>query len=251
MTKPYLSVIIPAYNEEKNIRKTLSDLHKELKLLEYPTEILVVDDGSKDRTLEEAKKVADPSIRVLSYSQNHGKGYALSYGVKHSKGEVITLFDAGGDFHPDHINRFIKLMQAFDADIVLGSKRHPASRVNYPWQRRLLSLVAKLAIWVLFRLNVSDTQVGLKVFKREILEKVIPRMRVKRYMFDLEMLVIAKKLGYSRIFEAPINMDWNGLSSSVKLSAIFKAAQDTAAIFYRLYINHYYDRPHIKVRESS
>ena len=169
--------------------------------------------------------------------------------MKHSKGEVITLFDAGGDFHPDHINRFIKLMQAFDADIVLGSKRHPASRVNYPWQRRLLSSVAKLAIWLLFRLNVSDTQVGLKVFKREILEKVIPRMRVKRYMFDLEMLVIAKKLGYNRIFEAPINMDWNGMSSSVKPGAVFKAAQDTAAIFYRCYITHYYDKPHIKVKE--
>src|SRR3989339_772771 len=119
MSKPYLSVIIPAYNEEKNIYNTLSDLRKELKLLEYPTEIIVVDDGSKDRTLEKAKKARDPSIRVLSYGQNHGKGYALSYGVNHSKGEVISLFDAGGDFHPAHINRFFKLMQAFDADIVL------------------------------------------------------------------------------------------------------------------------------------
>lgn len=247
---PYLSVIIPAYREGKNIRRTLEELHRELKKLEYPTEIIVVVDGSPDNTEAEARSVKDPSIRVLAYQPNHGKGYALIYGVKHARGQVISLLDAGGDFHPDHLNRFIKLLQAFDADIVLGSKRHPASRIVYPWRRRLLSAVGHFVIKALFNLNVRDTQVGIKVFKREVLVKVMPRMLVKQYMFDLELLVVAKRLGYNRIFEAPVNLNFNNVSSSVKMKAIFQAAEDTAAIFYRRYITHYYDKPHVDVRDT-
>ncbi len=249
--KPYLSVIIPAYNEEKNIKRTLLDLLSEVKSLDYKTEIIVVDDHSKDKTKEIANEVKDDSVKVFSLSKNRGKGYALTYGVNHASGDIITFFDAGGDFHPDHINRFIKLLEAFDADIVIGSKRHPASKVDYPFKRRFMSFIMQVLVWLLFHLKVRDTQAGLKVFKKSVLEKVLPRVLVKQYAFDLELLVIAKRMGFNRIFEAPVNMNFNTNNSGIKTQTIVRMLTDIAAIFYRRYIIHYYDKPHIHILEEN
>ncbi len=242
--KPYLSVVIPAYGEAKNIRHTLNLLLPELDTYAYSFEVIVVVDGSPDETEAEAKKITDPRLTILSYQPNHGKGYAFYYGAARAKGEVVVLFDAGGDYSPDHVGRFVQLYQIFEADIVIGSKRHPASHVHYPRQRRVISFFAQALIWLLFHLNVKDTQVGLKVFRKKVLDDVMPRALVKQYMFDLELLVIAKRLGYSRIFEAPVNLDFNAVTSGVKLKSIIQAGQDTAAIFYRRYLVRYYDRPH-------
>lgn len=249
--KPYLSVIIPAYNEEKNIVSTLKELVSEIKTLDYKSEIIVVDDGSHDKTKELAESTKVESLRVLSYTSNKGKGYALTYGTKHARGDVITFFDAGGDFHPDHINRFIKLLEAFDADIVIGCKRHLASRVNYPTKRRFMSFIMQVCVWLLFHLNVRDTQAGLKVFKKRVLMEILPRALVKQYAFDLELLVISKRMGYKRIFEAPVNMNFNSSSTSIKMQTIIRILTDIVAIFYRCYIIHYYDKPHIKIIEEK
>ncbi len=245
-----LSVIIPAYKEEKAIGETIRTLSAELKKLPYEKEIVVVVDGSPDETEAAAKKVSCDFLRVLSYKPNRGKGYAIYYGVKHSRGEIVTFFDAGGDFHPEHIDRFVKMMEVFDADMVIGSKRHPASRINYPLSRRIVSRVWYLIIKCLFWLNVTDTQTGLKVAKRKVLEDVMPRAVVKRYAFDLELLVIARKLGYNRIFEAPVNMEFNtegGGAATAK--SIWRMIKDMMGIWYRLHIIHYYDRPHIAITE--
>lgn len=238
-----VSVIVPAYNEEKNIRKTLQDLITELdQLPHYTYELIVVCDGCKDGTAEEAKKVKAPYLRVLSYTKNHGKGYALKYGVQHATGEVVTFFDAGGDFHPSHIDRFVKLLEVFDADIVIGSKRHPMSKVNYPPLRRINSFLFHTLLRILFNIQVRDTQTGLKVAKRSILLKVMPRMVVKQYAYDIEMLVVAKLLGYGRVIEAPVEMNYNFSTSSLKVKAIANALRDVLAIFYRKNILRYYDR---------
>lgn len=243
-----LSVIIPAYKEEAAIVATITSLKQVLDQLPYEKEIIVVVDGSPDQTEELAKSVKCDYLKVLSYSPNRGKGYAIYYGVKHSHGEIVTFFDAGGDFHPDHIDRFVKLMDAFDADMVIGSKRHPASRINYPRSRRIISWGWQQLIKLLFRLDVTDTQTGLKVIKRTVLEKVMPRAVVKQYAFDLELMVIAKKLGYKRIFEAPVNMEFNTTGGgAANARAIWKMFKDMMGIWYRLRFLHYYDREHFKL----
>lgn len=243
-----LSVIIPAYKEEANIARTVRNLRDELDKLDYSKEIIVVVDGSPDETAAKAKEVNCSYLRVLSYTPNRGKGYAIYYGVKHSHGDIVTFFDAGGDFHPDHIDRFVKLLEIFDADIVVGSKVHPASKVNYPKSRRIFSWGWRMLIKLLFRLNVSDTQTGLKVAKRKLIEDVMPRATVKQYAFDLELLVIAKKLGYKRFFEAPVNMHFNDAGGgAANLKAIRKMFNDMLAVWYRLHILHYYDQPHFKL----
>lgn len=243
-----LSVIIPAYKEEAAIVATITSLKEVLDTLPYEKEIIVVVDGSPDQTEERARSVKCDYLTVLSYSPNRGKGYAIYYGVKHSHGEIVTFFDAGGDFHPNHIDRFVKLMEAFDADMVIGSKRHPASRINYPRSRRFFSWGWQQLIKLLFRLDVTDTQTGLKVIKRSVLAKIMPRAVVKQYAFDLELMVIARKLGYNRIFEAPVDMEFNPAGGGAgNIRAIWKMFRDMLGIWYRLRFLRYYDHDHFKL----
>jgi glycosyltransferase involved in cell wall biosynthesis len=246
-----LSIIIPAYNEEKNIRQTLEGLLKNVENINRDFEILLVCDGCKDKTALEAKKIKHKCLKILEYCPNRGKGYALSYGTKHSLGEVVTFLDAGGDFDTTHIDKFIKLMEVFDADIVIGSKRHPASVVEYPLKRRFFSYIYHMMIRILFDLNVKDTQTGLKVFKRQVLVDILPRAVVKKYAFDLELLVISKKLGYKKIFEAPVKMNYNFTNTGINFRSIKDMILDTMAIFYRLNFLKYYDKAHFKIKNEK
>lgn len=245
-----ISIVIPAYNEERNIKKTIRNILVDFKTL-YPFEVVIVCDGCHDKTYEKAQEVAkkDKRVNVYTYKINRGKGYALTYGVKKAKGNIVSFFDAGGDFDVMHVDRFVKLMEVFDADIVIGSKRHPASKVNYPAARRFYSKIYQLMIRVLFNLNIKDTQTGIKVFKKEVLEKILPRAVVKKYAFDLELLVIAKKLGYNKVFEAPVNLNYNFFNTGINSGAIKQMITDTFAIYYRLHFLHYYDKPHIKIKK--
>lgn len=237
-----ISVVVPAYNEEKNIEKTVRDLLNNLGRMSYDFELIVVCDGCKDHTAREARRNKSRKLKVMSYQKNHGKGYALKYGVQHATGEVVTFIDAGGDFHPSHIDRFVKLLEAFDADIVIGSKRHPMSKIDYPFTRRVNSILYHMLLRLLFNIQVRDTQTGLKVAKRTVLKKVMPRMVVKQYAYDVELLVIAKLLGYGRVIEAPVEMNFNAAVTSLNRKAIINSLRDTLAIFYRKNILHYYDR---------
>lgn len=239
---PKLSIVIPAYKEEKNIYNTIKRILESHEALEYDYEVIVVVDGSPDNTAKEAKRHRSKKVKVLEYKTNHGKGYALKYGTKHAQGDIITYTDAGGDFDPRQFYKCVKLMEIFDADFVIGSKRHPASKINYPRKRRIYSWIYHKMIRVLFGLNVTDTQAGLKFLKREVAKDVVPRALVKQYAFDLEMLVIAHQLGYRRIFEAPVELNFNKATSGINRNAIQKMIVDTMAIFYRAHIIKYYLR---------
>lgn len=244
-----LSVIVPAYQESKNIYRNLSTLKKELEQLNRPYEVVVVCDGCSD-TFKEATKLDSDKVKVYHYEKNMGKGYALKYGVDRATGELVTFIDADMAIHPKEIDIFIKVMDIYDADIVIGSKRHPQSKVHYPLFRRFQSLMYQILIAILFQVNVKDTQTGLKLFKQEVLKKVLPRVLVKAYAFDLELLVVAHRLGYGRIIEAPVQINYP-FSSSVKLSSAWWALWDTLAIFYRLNILRHYDKPHLHTHISK
>lgn len=241
-----ISIIIPAYKEEKNIRRTLLILKKALVDFIYPVEIIVVCDGFLDRTFEIAKKLEDKKlIHVLGYQKNHGKGYALRYGSERSTGDIIAFYDAGSDFSPDHINKFVELMDVFDAHIVIGSKRHPASQVTgFPRLRRVYSRVYQLVNRALFHLNIQDTQVGIKVFRRDVLLKIFPYVLGKKYAFDIELLVAAKKQGFNKVFEAPVHLHLNlAGGTGINAKAIKEIILDTMAVFYRKHFLHWYDKP--------
>ena len=235
-----LSIIIPAYREEKNIYKTVKEILQAHNKLDYDYEVIVVVDGSPDKTAQEAKRIKSRRVRVFEYHPNRGKGYALRYGTDKAKGEIITFVDAGGDFSPKQFDRCVKLLEIFNADFVIGSKRHPASQVNYPWARRIYSWCYHLMVKLLFGIKVTDTQTGLKFLRRNVAKDVMPRVLVKSYAFDLEMLVIAKQLGYTRIFEAPVELAFNQSGSGINIKTIWRMFVDTLAIFYRARIQNYY-----------
>jgi glycosyltransferase involved in cell wall biosynthesis len=243
---PKVSIIIPAYKEEKNIYKTIDSILKAHDKVDYDYEIIVVVDGSPDETAKEARRHKSSIVKVFDYTPNHGKGYALKYGTEKAEGDIITYTDAGGDFDPWQFDRCIMLMEAFEADFVIGSKRHPASKIEYPFLRRMYSWGYHRFVNMLFGLNVTDTQSGLKFVRKEVAKDVIPRLLVKRYAFDLEMLVVAKQLGYYRIFEAPVDMVFNASGSGINFKAIQNMFTDTLAVFYRARILNYYRKQPVK-----
>ena len=146
-------------------------------------EIILVSDGSKDNTVSEARRASTDidSIKVVEYSNNAGKGQALKSGFAHAKGELVAFLDADLDIHPRQIQTLFHIMDKTHADVVIGSKYHSASKVNTPKRRKLISLIYKIILFVLFRLPLRDTQAGLKLFKTEVLEKVFPKVVCKRF----------------------------------------------------------------------
>jgi glycosyltransferase involved in cell wall biosynthesis len=237
-----LSVIVPAYREARHIHENLGNLLRELEGLGRTYEVIVVSDGNTDDTAREAERVVSPHIKVIEYNRNMGKGYALRCGVAHSSGELVTFIDADMELDPRYIKGFIAVMESFDCDAVIGSKRHPLSNVHYPPARRFQSLMYQLLIRTLFRIKVRDTQTGLKLFRRKVLEEAVPLLAIKRFAFDLELLVVARKLGYKKVMEAPVDLDYK-FESTADLSATWHVLWDTAAIFYRLRLKRYYSGP--------
>ena len=234
-----LSVVVPAYREGKRIYNNLVRLIGELDKLNVAFEVVVVSDGNTDTTVDEARRVPSPAIRVFHYPMNVGKGFALSLGVAQSTGTLVTFIDADMELDPATIGGFIDIMRSTDCDAVIGSKRHPESKVAYPKFRRLQSAMYQLLTRVLFNLNVRDTQTGLKLFRRQVLSETLPLLAIKRFAFDLELLVVAHFLGYKKVCEAPITLDYQ-FESTVNLGSAWNVLWDTAAIFYRLRILRYY-----------
>jgi len=240
----FLSVIIPAYKQASTIRQDLYTIYDTLEQIRYPYElILVVDGTSVDSTFSEAKKCRLKNLKVIGYKQNHGKGYALRYGMARSKGDYVAFIDSGMEIDSNGLSMVLEHMEWYQADIIVGSKRHPASQVDYPFDRKVISFGAHLISKFLLGINVRDTQAGLKIFRREVLQKVLPRLLIKSYAIDLEMLAVANHLGFKKIYEAPIKLNYvfEGLTHATGLKVIFNSLIDALAVFYRLKILHYYD----------
>ncbi len=252
-----ISVIVPFYKEGEQIKKNIKILEDELKQHFLNYEVIAVSDGGKNETYQwilELKNIY-PRLRVYEYGKNKGKGFALKYGFEKSKGDYIFFIDADMEIHPKEIKTFFDLMNKHDMDIIIGSKRHPQSEINYPFIRRFLSRIYQFIIKIFLDLNIKDTQVGLKLFKRQVLTDCLPRVLVKKYAFDLELLTVANHLGYKKILEAPIKLDFkkNITSNPIKdLIHTFRVGWpllvDTLAIIYRLKVLKYYDKVQYKVQ---
>lgn len=175
--------------------------------------------------------------------KNQGKGHAVRHGMSLATGDYVAFIDAGMEIDPNGISMLLEHMEWYNADIIVASKRHPASVVIYPWLRRILSVGYQFIVWILFYLKVKDTQAGLKIFKKKVLQKILPRLLIKQYAFDLEMLAVSRHFGFTRIYEAPIKLKYRfeNLTHAASLKTIYGVFMDTLAIFYRLYILHYYD----------
>lgn len=240
-----LSIIIPVYKQEKTILKDITNIYNVMSKTRWDFELIVVVDGFIDKSFEEAKKLKKNNVKIHGYKNNKGKGYAIRYGMARANGDYISFIDSGMDIDPNGISMLLEHMQWYDADIVVGSKRHPVSQVNYPFVRKIYSYGYYLLCKILFGLKLKDTQTGLKVFKREVLNTVLPRLVVKKFAFDIEVLSVANYLGFKKIYEAPVKVHLDENNTNFSGLFIFdpfvrNMLLDTFAIFYRMYILNYY-----------
>ena len=240
--KGRLSILVPAHNEGPHIYGNIQEIQRVFDEIGCQYELIIIDDGSKDETYENIQKAAKGSrnIIVKRMRRNQGKGRALKYGFRFAKGDLVAFLDADLDLHPEQIQNLFKIMNKEGGDVVIGSKRHPESKLKYPWQRKIISNVYFFLIKIMFGLPLKDTQTGIKLFKYEVLKKIFPKALIKRYAFDLELLINVHHLGY-KIAEAPITLNYQRFMGRIGLKAIYHTWWDTMAIFYRMYILKYYD----------
>jgi len=219
-----LSVIVPAYNEQDRLPKTLRAMDEYLKKQEYRYEIVVVSDGSEDNTVAVAEGMKNEikGLRVINEPQNHGKGYAVRKGMLDAKGEFRIFLDADNSTSVDHVE---KMWPEFEKgnEVVIGSRDMKGAdrTVRQPWIRERLGDVFNIIVQVLSQLwGIWDTQCGCKGFSAAAARRIFAKTIINRWAFDVEVLVIAKKLGYN-IQEIPVT--WvNDASSKVRLSGMIK-----------------------------
>ncbi len=238
-----LTVVVPYYNPGKLLVPTMERILEALDSSGASYEVIAVSDGStdgSDQELEAAFPGRSELTRVV-LARNQGKGAALRLGLARGRGRYLGFIDADGDLDPLLLRSFQVMVTLYSPDIILGSKRHPLSEVDYPLLRRVYSWGYQQLVRAGFRLNIRDTQTGIKLVRRDVLAAVLPRMLEKRFAFDLELFVIARRLGYKRFLEAPIRLR-HQFTSTVSWRSVYRSLLDTAAIFYRLRILHYYDR---------
>ena len=234
-----LSVIVPVYNEAGAIKANLERLIAEISPYFSSFEILVICDGSTDGTAAVLRDSKHANVRSIIYEQNMGKGFAVRSGFKEATGDFVFFIDGGMELHPREIRIFLGLMALYDADIIIGSKRHPQSRVDYPRLRRILSFCYQQLVKLLFHMNVTDTQVGLKLFKRSVIDAVLADLTLDRYGADLEILALARLRGFRRILEAPIRMDYflsNSRSFARELTHVFRVGMSVVLDTLKLYL---------------
>ncbi len=246
LSSHFLSLIVPIYRQEKTIVANLKELKKVLDKIRYDYEIIAIVDGMLDRSFDKVKKAKIKKVKLVGYKTNNGKSYAVRLGMSLAKGDYIMFIDSGMEIDPNGISMLLEHMEWYDADIIVGSKRHLASQVHYPVARKVLSHGYFLFVKLFFGVKVQDTQAGIKVFRKEVLQKVLPRLVEKKFAGDLELLVVAYDQGFTRIYEAPIKLDYtiSSITSAATITSILRIAVDTFAIFYRKNILQYYRRPH-------
>ena len=249
-----ISFIVPVYNKGSVLFKTLFSLLIHLKKSAITDfEIIVVNDGSTDDSFAEAVRFKKfngetEKIHIFHYTKNIGKGFALRFGFSKSVGDPVVFLDGDMDINASQIIKLFTEYNKSRADMVIGSKYHRRSRIHYPFNRYFYSLLLKAVIHLLFHLQVSDTQVGLKLFKREVLDQVLPKLVIKRFAVDLELLIVAHMLGFNKIKEIPVVIKHTSANlSTINVRAVKNFCIDVAAIWYRKNILRYYTR---EVKES-
>jgi glycosyltransferase involved in cell wall biosynthesis len=239
MEQVELSFVVPAYNEEDFIEEMLGSIDDVIAGKHIPYEILVVNDGSRDGTLVNARRYAGKNghVRVVSYSKNVGKGHAVKTGFMKSNGSVVVFADSDMEIDLTVISEYLEALK--HGDIVIASKRHSDSHVVVPTSRRVLSQCFNGLVRLLTGVPLKDTQSGLKAMKKSAFVDIFSRLAVKRYAFDVELLAVAHLYGL-KVVEMPVNIK---LEAKFKPNDMWHMFLDLLGIAYRLRVIHWYQRP--------
>ena len=226
----YLSIIIPAYNEEKRLSNTVMDIARYLSKQNYPAEIIVVNDGSKDNTAKIGKELEATihNLKFINKEKNQGKGAAVKEGMLTANGKYRLYLDADNAITVDHLEKFWPYIKE-GYDIVIGSIEVPGSvkREEYTGvskiYRNILGKLSKYLVRIVAIWEIHDTQRAFKLFTKEAAEKIFPKQTIMRWGFDIEILVIAKSLGY-KIKEVPVK--WENPKGRVTFFSYFNTLKE-------------------------
>ena len=202
----YLTVVIPAYDEQHRIKPTLKEIIKYLSDKEFSSEIIVVDDGSSDKTNQISKEVLRkfPSHKVLKLSPNQGKGAAIKTGVSHAQGKYILFMDADNSTHIQQIENLLPYIEEYP--IVIGSRHISKESIKrkQSFIRRILSRTSNFLIRRMLRTRILDTQCGFKLFQGSVAKNIFDKVEIKRFGFDIEIIAITLAQEIP-IKEVPVN----------------------------------------------
>lgn len=206
MGDPYLSIVVPAYNEESRLVPSLQKIHDYLDSRNYDYELIVVSDGSTDRTAEVARRWCLPGfpLTVIDRKENRGKGYTVREGFERAGGRYVLFSDADLSTPIEEVEKLLPFFQQ-GFDVVIGSRSLKDSQVlvHQPWYRELMGKIFNRIVQGLAVPGIIDTQCGFKCFSRDAVKKVFPICRIDGFAFDVEILYLARKLGF-KIKEVPI-----------------------------------------------
>ena len=205
-----VSVVMPMFNEGDSGSRAVQATVAALRGMEF--EVIVVDDGSTDGVWKEQDHSISDRVTVICLASNQGKGAALRTGMAAAGGELVALLDGDGDIDPRHLVPMIEAIEHYGADGVLGSKAHPASHVVRSMRRNVLSAASSRVIATLFDVRVADTQVGVKVYRRSVVDEVLGATRENGFLFDVEFIALASARGHRHLIEYPVAIE--GLSTS-------------------------------------
>jgi dolichyl-phosphate beta-glucosyltransferase len=206
MTEPFLTVVVPAYNEAGRIEKSLGEIRRYIASKPFPIELVVVDDGSTDQTVDIVSR--HPDIRLLSNGRNRGKGFTVRHGALEARGKYTLFTDADLSAPIDEADHLIKALESTGADAAIGSRalRRELIGVHQPWRRELAGRVFNLLVRLFTGLKLHDTQCGFKLFRRETTRRAFELQRVEGFGFDPELLFLIERLG-GKVVEVPVR--WN------------------------------------------
>jgi len=230
-----LTVVVPFHNPGGALRPNLERLIAVLDRSEVGYEVIAVDDGCTDGSGATIADLADRRVRHLTFAHNQGKGEALRAGLQLGRGRYLGFIDADGDIDPRLWGPFLALMREHRPDAVVGSKRHPQSTYAMARTRRACSFGYQHLTGVLFRLPVRDTQVGIKLFRRQLLLDALPRTVERGFVFDVELLAVARRMGYRRLMEAPVALR-RGELSTIRVSTVTTMLVQTLAVAWRMHV---------------
>ena len=241
-TAPFLSIVVPAYNEELRIGKSLDRMRQYLGAKTFSADVIVVDDGSSDATCDLVRRAAEhwPALHLIVNDRNRGKGFSVRRGALEARGLYVLLTDADLSAPIDQAGILIAALESTGADAAVGSRalERELIGVHQPWIREWSGVCFNLAVRLLTGLKLRDTQCGFKLFRRETTRRAFEHLKANRFGFDPELLFLIQRFG-GRVLEIPVRWDNDPATRFSILRDAVQSLREVVAVRWRVLTRQY------------